>query len=351
MKGLTHYILGIAVASFFANLVEASWEVKSLIILLGGVFALLPDTLDFRFSKFIQKHDYEVHLDPEKLDVEKVAKVIKEAVERAKEEGREVNVKLHSVKIGPDAWRSYVVTLNEDSVVVTSGPIITTGKEVITTEGSGKTAEEKFSVKLYYDYDKDISVDILSGPDISFVPEGDGVRGIFIPWHRKWSHSFTAAIIAGLIGLLIGILTFGLNVDAYSVGLMCFLAYSSHIISDHLGVMGSNFFPPFTKRRTPGFKLTRSMSVAANLLTNFTSFVIILWNFNVFGPQLVFDAPWNTYLNLSPKKNFLSWYLVGLFNLLAYFVIPPAAVFAYISRKKKIKEDVFKEEIAEGEGA
>jgi len=37
---------------------------QSLYFLLGGIFGLLPDTLDFKFYRFFIKHDIEVAPDP-----------------------------------------------------------------------------------------------------------------------------------------------------------------------------------------------------------------------------------------------------------------------------------------------
>lgn len=349
MKGLTHYLLGIAVASFFVDLVQLTWQYKSLLLLLGGFFAILPDTLDFRFAKFMQRHDYEMYLDVRRLNLEEIADIVKEAIERSAREKREINIKFHTVKVGPDLWRSYIITLNEDSVKVSTGPIVTTGKEVVSREGEGLSVEKKIGVKLRYDYDKDIVVDILSGPDLSFVPEGSDVRGIFIPWHRKWSHSVTAAALAGLVGSIIGILLFGPTSTVYYIGLMCFSAYISHVVSDHFGMMGSNFFPPFTKRRIKGFGLTRSMSIGANIVTNYISFIVILWNFNAFGPRLVFDAHWNSLIAITPSSNFILWYLVGLTNMFVYFVLPVIAIYLYITRGRKITEKEEKSEVEESD--
>ena len=49
------------------------------------------------------------------------------------------------------------------------------------------------------------------------------------------------------------------------------VGYASHILSDHLGHMGSNLFWPITKSRTPGLKLTES----ADPYSNFAVFLVI----------------------------------------------------------------------------
>lgn len=60
MKGLTHFLVGIAVATCFGTAMRASMAEASFILILGGMFGILSDTLDFRFARYIEKHDYEV---------------------------------------------------------------------------------------------------------------------------------------------------------------------------------------------------------------------------------------------------------------------------------------------------
>ena len=50
MKGLTHFISGIAVATFFPQAVHMATQDQSFILCLGGIFGILPDTLDFKFA-------------------------------------------------------------------------------------------------------------------------------------------------------------------------------------------------------------------------------------------------------------------------------------------------------------
>ena len=60
MKGIAHFSLGIAAASCFPAAVQAGAEGNPLYFILGGIFGLLPDTLDFKFYRFIYSHDVEI---------------------------------------------------------------------------------------------------------------------------------------------------------------------------------------------------------------------------------------------------------------------------------------------------
>ncbi len=61
MRGLTHYLSGLAAATFFKPLVAAVSQ-GNLAILIPAVYAYLPDFLDFKVWKFFEKWDF--HVDP-----------------------------------------------------------------------------------------------------------------------------------------------------------------------------------------------------------------------------------------------------------------------------------------------
>ena len=48
MKGIAHFISGVAAASFFPWSVQAAVEGNPMYFILGGAFGILPDTLDFK---------------------------------------------------------------------------------------------------------------------------------------------------------------------------------------------------------------------------------------------------------------------------------------------------------------
>jgi membrane-bound metal-dependent hydrolase YbcI (DUF457 family) len=92
---------------------------------------------------------------------------------------------------------------------------------------------------------------------------------VFIPWHRSWTHSF---VLAGLLGLgaaaawgpLAGIIAAG--------------ALAAHVAVDQLGYLGSNLLFPFSRRRTPGLKLTQSSGPLPNFVVAWSAVLLIFWN-------------------------------------------------------------------------
>ena len=52
MKGITHFITGIAIATFFPEVVRGAGE-GALLPVLGGIAGILPDTIDFKFVRYL----------------------------------------------------------------------------------------------------------------------------------------------------------------------------------------------------------------------------------------------------------------------------------------------------------
>lgn len=52
MKGIAHFITGVAIATLFPEVVGRAAE-GSLLPVLGGIAGLLPDTLDFKFVRYL----------------------------------------------------------------------------------------------------------------------------------------------------------------------------------------------------------------------------------------------------------------------------------------------------------
>ena len=57
MKGFSHFMSGVAVASFGPWAVDAALHGNPIFFILGGACGILPDTLDFKFYRFFYKHD------------------------------------------------------------------------------------------------------------------------------------------------------------------------------------------------------------------------------------------------------------------------------------------------------
>jgi len=305
MKGFTHFLTGIAVATCFGLAVRASFEHMSQIIILGGLFGYLPDFLDFQVSRFLEDFDYEVDPTLEKnIDPQRIADMFVEAIHHARDTGKETSIKFNTMKLGADTWRQYGIMVDAEKkrIVVKIGPLVTTGKTPL--PGTEPPIEEAVGI-AYYDadlihtYDAWTWADIMSGPDYAIVPEEDGrLRLDFIAWHRKWSHSITAGAALAPFGLLLyvalnsafaGHFVFDMQMSIIAL-MICLYGYWIHVIVDQFGVMGSNLFPPFTKKRSMGLGLFHSGLSIANFGTNWISVSVILYNLNYWSYERTFTT-------------------------------------------------------------
>ena len=307
MKGIAHFITGVAVATFFPEIVHSAAADLTFGPVLGGIAGLLPDTLDFKFVRYFERLDDEI--DPARItradgqpDPQAIAGRIAAAMNRAYAENRPVKVHLHTVRLGADLWRQWSVAfdLERHQVVVRIGPVVTTGQvpfagSEVPGLGEGRA---QVAAPIRHTYDAETRIDIFSGPSLAFerVPGGgesapagqvsnlsnretesgeDVIEVTFLPWHRAWSHSLFLALLLGAVGWLI----------APVYGAVMALAVLAHIAEDQLGFMGSNLFFPFTRKRTLGLKLLRSGDAIPNFLTVWASLAVILLNLDRFSPS------------------------------------------------------------------
>jgi len=392
MRGLTHYISGLAIATFFKSLVIET-RAGSLVAAIPAIFAYLPDFFDFKIWKFFEKWDYNIDpapVDPETNRAPKLVKVgelkredryrlfsiagkvanvreedgrlefliedesgrikvvavnedkerllktldglpragehikvsgyldyeneepifvvsdsphpmfiaekVAKAIDEAYETGRDVRVKLQTIRMIGDVYRRYLVDLDweHDTVRVVIGPIVTVGGVPI--EGTEvpeyrRVAEVKTKHPFVKKYPKPTVIDAFSGPSIGFKKGKDRVEELFLPWHREWSHSFvTGAVLAAILYILA---TFIGYANAADLALASMFGFWIHIIEDHLGFMGGNLFYPFTNRRFPGFGIGESGSAALNFATAWLMFDFIIANFNRYSerPPIPLDYP------------------------------------------------------------
>lgn len=275
MKGISHFLAGIAAATFVPGVVESAAQ-GSYLILLGGIFGLLPDTLDFKFARYFDRAE-SVDPDPANLDPQTIADQIAALIDRAATERREIRAQLHTIKLGPDRWRQYTVRFDSahNEVGVRIGPIVNTSQMVVAQAGSSSTAHAKVNAPLNYTYDGEINVDIFGGPSFAFVPKASGVEIQFLPWHRAWSHSLTLAVVLGAI--------IGLVFNSVQAGLVVVAGMAAHIIEDQLGFLGSNLFWPITTERSSGLKLIHSGDAIPNFLAVWIALQVIFFNLDRFS--------------------------------------------------------------------
>ncbi|RLC59887.1 MAG: hypothetical protein DRI79_09155 [Chloroflexi bacterium] len=285
MKGIAHFITGVAIATFFPEVVHRAAE-GSLLPMLGGIAGILPDTLDFKFARYFERYDEEIDPGPEP-DAREIAERVVAAMRRAYETGKPQNIMLHTIRLGADLWRQYVIRFDPQAgeVAVRIGPVVNTGQTPLPgSEPEG--AEEvrvKVGVPLVHTYDAENRIDIFSGPSFKFVRKGDKLHVHFLDWHRRWSHSLTLAAVVGVgAGLLFG----------KWAGIVAGLGFAGHVLEDQLGFMGSNLFYPFTKGRVIGLQLLRSGDAIPNFLTVWTAVALMLFNLDRFSAQPLLNPWW-----------------------------------------------------------
>lgn len=279
MKGFTHYIVGLAAATFFPQAVREAAAGNPLPLLAGGLFGLLPDALDFKVVRFFAKHDMEIAPDPAAPDMQMVADGIAAAIAHARKTGRTTRLRLRTIQLGADDWQHYEIRFDPQGVVRAKlGPVCNTGGRPL-REAADEDGQAEVPAKLVIGYEALVTVSILDGPMLACVPLPDGrVKIEFIPWHRAWSHSLVLAAAAGaLLAPVAGVLT----------GLTAACGWAAHILADQLGFLGSALFYPFSRKRIPGLQLTRSGEASGNLAAVWLAGLAIFWNLARFATPAV----------------------------------------------------------------
>jgi membrane-bound metal-dependent hydrolase YbcI (DUF457 family) len=287
MKGIAHFLTGMAVASFFPELVHSASQNLSFGLVLGGIAGLLPDTLDFKVTRYFAPMDDEI--DPAAIlddnnqpDPQAIALRIASAMDRAYDTGRPVRVQLHTVRLGADLWRQWHVLfdLEHSEVRVSIGPAVTTAQVPLAGSEIPNMVPGRVPVKapILPTYDAETTIDIFSGPSLAFERDAEGIKVTFVPWHRAWSHSLLMALLLGALGYAL----------SPALGLAMALATLAHIAADQMGFMGCNAFFPVTRERTKGLGLFRSGDPLPNLFAVWLSLAVLLLNLDRFSaaPQL-----------------------------------------------------------------
>ncbi len=351
MKGLTHFSVGAALATCFPQAVDMALENYSVILALGGVFGILPDTLDFKLAMFLEENDYVIDpasseylkdpRDMKTIDPQKIADKMAQAIDQAWKTGKLIKLQLHTVQMGGDLWRHYEVSYDtkNNEVVIEIGPVVTMSQVPTEFPGIPRDFKERATAKtacnILQTQSQASRIDIFNGPSFGYMKKEGGVEIIFLPWHRQWSHSPLAGVAFGLLGwLLMSGITGSLRTGAI-YGLIIALGFISHIICDLTGFMGANLLWPFRKTRTEGFHFLKASNPIANLLMVYASGLLIIWNLNYFSPKPIFQLYWMEYFG--------------------FFLILPAALLIVLARRfaKKEKEEASRiraeEEVAESE--
>lgn len=313
MKGMTHFISGVAAATFVEAAVTGAAAEGSLALVLAGAGGILPDTLDFKFAQFLEFKDVDVEPDPRDPDPQAIADAAARAMTMALEEDREVRVHFHTAQLTGDLSRQYFLRFDPagQALHVRIGPAVTMSQVPVDIgDGvAGRTASAALPRPIHYDYEEESAVDIFHGPVLGFRPsrKGDGaVDVLFIPWHRRWTHSLTVGtVLAAAVALAFGPL----------YGLCMGIGWFTHVLEDQLGHMGSNLFYPFTRDRFRGMKLMRSGDALPNFFFVWLAVALIFFNLNRFHPDPVISPDFFTgflpYIALAFVAPFTLLWLAG----------------------------------------
>jgi len=274
LKGIAHFAVGVAAASCFPEAVRAGAAGNPAYFVLGGACGLLPDTMDFKFGRFLHRHEVEVVPDPLKFDTAAVAAAVAGAVNRAAETGRSVDIKLNTVQLGADRWRQYTVRFDGAArrVRVRPGPVVDGGGNRLPgeRERGARPSEAPLACGVRLEYMADTTIGAFDGPVFRMRPEGDGTVAVeFMPWRRGWTHSLVTCLLAGLALAAVW---------RPLAGIVAALAGAAHVGADQLGYLGSSLLYPFRRRRTEGLKRMHSGETLPNLAAVWGSCVVIWWN-------------------------------------------------------------------------
>lgn len=277
MKGLSHFVAGIAAASCFPAAIQAGAEGNPLYFILGGVVGLLPDTIDFKYRRFTAQRDCEVSPDPNRPDAAAIASAVAGAINEAYVSGRPRTIKLNTIRLGADQWQEYTVRFDVPSqkVIVRYGPVVSTSGAPL-APGPAMEAEAGIVCPLVLDYQADTIINAFDGPMFRMAPRADGrVCPEFLPWHRQWSHSLvTWAVVAAAVGTFVG----------WTAGAIALAAAAAHVLVDHLGFMGASLFYPLRRNRMSGLRLAHSGEMLPNLTLVWLSCVFVFWRLHDASP-------------------------------------------------------------------
>ncbi len=274
MKGISHFISGVALASCCPWTVDAALNGNPSYFILGAIFGLLPDTIDFKFYRFFYHYDQIITPDPSNPDPQAMADQLAEAVDAALTNDGIYRLKVNTLQLSADQWRQFKIRFDtkRQAVEVQLGPIVTTGQIPVpgTLPKNMPLGCKKLSIPINKTYEAVTTVDIFDGPAFGLEKDADGRLTVhFLPWHRNWTHSLVVAgALAGAVVLVAG----------WRAGLVAFGASAVHILEDQLGFMGSNLFAPFTCKRVKGLCWMRSGDALPNFATVWFCCLLIFWN-------------------------------------------------------------------------
>lgn len=335
MKGLTHFISGVAAASFIplvsrmsiSSRMDIEGAISSFILVLAGMYGILPDTLDFKFGQFFEMPDIVIDPDPVVPDPQAMAEAFAGAVDRAAETGREIKVQFFPTQLGANRWRQYCIVFEKSRVSIQFNEVVSTSQ--IPLPGTAPESMRVGSAVFGYElkpYSDDVDwlnrfvryvrqkikgkddkaevvkpsmIDILSSTMFGLKPEKDGrVYFNWLPWHRTWSHSY---VVGAILSIPVLIAAYLLKLPAFWLyGLVAFIGFAVHVTEDMTGHIGGSLLWPLLKPRTEGLELFKASDPRTNFSVIYTAVVMIIWNLDRFTTQ---------YIQM-PGRYYMFWFLI-----------------------------------------
>lgn len=307
MKGIVHFITGVALGTFFPDAVQQA-AAGSLVLVLGGIGGILPDALDFRFARLVEEPDVLIDPHPDTFDPQAIANEIAATIDRAATTKRRQLLKLNTMRLGPDWWQQYAVQFDraQGMVVVKLGPVVNTSQVPLPESGRDLPAgQARVNAPILPTYMEANTIDIFGGPSFLFEWRSDRVEIDFIPWHRQYSHSLLMALAFGaLCALLFGPLA----------GIIGGLGVLGHVLEDQLGYLGSNLLYPLTRTRSAGLGLIHAADAIPNFFTVWTMVWLILFNLDRFSHEPAIDPLMFWGPGWAPALLLLAYYFYRKFN-------------------------------------
>jgi membrane-bound metal-dependent hydrolase YbcI (DUF457 family) len=280
MKGITHFAAGLAAAALVPGAMELAQH-GSLVLMVGGIGGILPDTVDFKWSRFVEDYPFEVDPDPHNPDPQAIADTLAAALDAAFEaDGAPIGLMIHTTRLGADAWRQLTVTFDSENqeVRVKVGSVVTlSGLAIADTDPGLPVATAKTRHPFAASYLDTLRVNIFSGPSWELRKQKDGLTHLeFIAWHRRGTHSLFFAFCLFLLGwLLFGEKIYGV---AAAVGVL------AHIAEDQLGFMGCSVLWPYNITRWKGLAIWHSGDAMANFSSIWLCLALVAWRMHQFNP-------------------------------------------------------------------
>ena len=363
MKGLTHFSSGVALSTFFAPAVAAAASTRlgspeaasSFILALGGLYGIMPDTLDFKFGRFFVQEDYTLEFDVWDPDPNDMARQVAEAVDEAAITGTYIQMQFNPMRLGSNLWRQYVIKFDGETnevIIVINGIVSTSQIEYMGTEPDENKRVGKCKLKhakMLEKHGRPSVVDIMSGPMFGFGQEevdGEQFTTVeFLPWHRTWSHSY---VLGFLLSIPVWLIAFFSSYNHWWLyGLVAFLGYAIHITEDLTGHMGGSLIWPFKEKRYDGFCWFKASDPRANFSVDYLCFTIIVYNLDRFSTHVI-NMPWYSYYFF-----FFIIPMIFYFGIFGYFMEKPVKEGAVkaeslISKMRALKneEAAFEEEVS-----